>query len=216
MTNKTKWLIYAIGGSAMVLLFFFFVFRGTDEYKVKLPVMSYVKPFSFINQDSATVTLDQVKGKIYVANYFFVNCRGICPDMNGNLHTVYEKFKGNPQVAFLTHTCEPENDSVPALKEYARLMDADGKQWQFLTGDKLALYQAARESYKIDDPHNNVGDIGDQFLHSQFLSLVDQMGRVRGVYDGLKRKEVSLLISDINMLLAQGQEDGVLDKILSK
>lgn len=216
MKNRTKWIFYGVGAVALVMLFFFFSFRGTNEYKMKLPVLSYVKPFSFTNQDGQTVTYDDMKGKVYVANYFFVNCTGICPNMNGKMQTVYEKYKGNENVALLTHTCQPELDTVPALKEYARLMDADGRQWQFLTGNKLELYKTARESYKIDDPANNVGDIHDQFLHSQFLALVDQSGRVRGIYDGLKQKQINLLIDDIDLLLRNENTDGVLDKIMSK
>jgi protein SCO1/2 len=96
----------------------------------------------------------------------------------------------------LSHTCQPEIDSVPSLKHYADSIGIDQKRWQFLTGNKLDLYKVARDSYKIDDPQNNVGEIEDQFLHSQFLALVDKTGQVRGVYDGLKKKEVQQLIED--------------------
>jgi protein SCO1/2 len=71
---------------------------------------------------------------------------------------------------------------------------------QFLTGNKLELYTLARDSYKIDDPQNNVGNMDDQFLHSQFLALVDKKGQVRGVYDGLKKKEVDQLIEDYQLV----------------
>ena len=116
---------------------------------------------------------------------------------------MYKTFKGNPDVVFISHTCQPENDSVPALKKYADSIGADGRQWQFVTGNKLDLYKTARESYHIDDPKNNVGKIEDQFLHSQFLALVDKSGRLRGIYDGLKESEISKLEADIKDLLKE-------------
>lgn len=205
--------VYA--GFFLVLLtgFWFFLFRGTDNWKSKLPVISYVQPFSFVNQLGDTVTKELTTGKVYVANYFFVTCRGICPNMNGNLKQVYLQYRGNPNVLFLTHTCQPEYDSLPALKAYADSIGSDGRQWQFVTGNKLELYKTARESYHIDDPKNNVGDISDQFLHSQFLALVDRQGRVRGIYDGLKNKEVNQLKIDLADLLKETDRSGFVNNI---
>ena len=203
MSAKKKLLVYGVLFIALLAGFFYFVFRGTDNWKSKLPVISYVKPFSFVNQSGDTITNDLVKGKVYVANYFFVTCNGICPNMNGKLKTVYEAYKGNKDLVLLSHTCQPEVDSLPQLKRYADSIGADGKQWQFLTGNKLALYQLARESYHIDDPQNNVGSINDQFLHSQFVALIDRQGRVRGIYDGLKNKEIAALKEGIDGLLKE-------------
>ena len=115
----------------------------------------------------------------------------------GHFKSVYDAYKGNDGVKFLSLTCQPENDSVSVLKQYADSMKVDTKQWQFLTGNKLELYRTARESFHIDDPKNNVGKIEDQFLHSQFLSLVDKSGKVRGIYDGLKQSDMEKLKGDI-------------------
>ena len=180
----------------MLAGFYYFLFEGTDNWKAKLPVISYVKPFSFINQDGDTITQKATEGKVYIANYFFVTCTGICPVMNNNVHKVYEALHDNPDLLILSHTCQPEVDSVPLLKHYADSIGIQDNRWQFLTGNKLDLYRMARDSYRIDDPQNNVGEIDDQFLHSQFLALVDRRGQVRGVYDGLKKKEVAQLIED--------------------
>ena len=187
----------------LLLGFWWFLFAGTDNWKSKLPVLDYVKPFKFENQNGDTISEKQVEGKVYVANYFFVNCQGICPAMIAHVAQVYNTFKGNKDVLFLSHTCQPENDSVSVLRAYQDSLGVDGKQWQFLTGDKLELYKMARESYHIDDPKNNVGKIEDQFLHSQFLALVDRSGKVRGVYDGLKETEMKKLTEDINDVLKE-------------
>lgn len=203
MNGKRKLFFYLGFFLLVVAGFWFFLFRGTDNWKSKLPVLGYVKPFAFINQAGDTITQAATAGKVYVANYFFATCHGICPRMNGNVKKLYQQYKGNNDLLFLSHTCQPENDSAPVLKHYADSIGADGKQWLFLTGDKLALYNMARESYHIDDPKNNVGSITDQFLHSQFLALVDRSGQVRGIYDGLKTKEVDQLQADINDLLRE-------------
>lgn len=213
MRGGKKLLIYTGLFLAIIVGFWYFLFQGTDNWKSKLPVISYVKPFSFVNQQGDTVTQDNTADKVYIANYFFTTCSGICPHMNGNVKELYEANKGNMEVLFMSHTCQPEVDSLPQLKRYADSIGADGKQWQFLTGDKLALYSAARESYHIDDPKNNVGQISDQFLHSQFLALVDKNGQVRGIYDGLKQKEIDLLKDDLAQLLKETNRTGFVNGI---
>lgn len=203
MSGKQKLLFYSLFFLLVIFGFWFFLFRGTDNWKSKLPVLSYVKPFSFVNQAGDSVTQSVTSGKVYVANYFFATCRGICPRMNGNVKKLFEKYKDNNEFLLLSHTCQPEYDSLPVLSKYADSIGADGKHWQFLTGDKLNLYNMARESYHIDDPKNNVGSIDDQFLHSQFLALVDRSGQLRGIYDGLKQKEMDQLDKDIEDLLKE-------------
>jgi protein SCO1/2 len=204
MSARNKLFLY-LGLFLLILLgFWYFLFRGTDNWKTKLPVIGYVQPFAFLNQSGDTVTKESLSGKIYVANYFFVTCRGICPNMNGNMKKLYLEFKDDPDVLFVSHTCQPEVDGMADLKRYSDSIGSDGKKWQFLTGNKLDLYAIARESYHIDDPKNNVGDINDQFLHSQFLALVDQRGQLRGVYDGLKSKEINQLKEDIAGLEKEG------------
>jgi protein SCO1 len=184
--------------------FFYFVFAGTDNWKAKIPTVSYVKPFSFINQDGKTVTEQDLKGKVTVVEYFFTTCKGICPRMNGSLKKVYEQFKDEPDFLILAHTVQPEIDSVPRLKFYADSMKIDTKKWMLVTGRKDSLYNAARGSYLLDDPQNNVEKIEDQFIHTQFLALVDKSGNVRGgAYDALKEDEIKKLEKDIKSLLKE-------------
>ncbi len=197
MTRRTKWITYLAFFILLLGGFYYFLFRGTDNWKSKLPTIDYVKEFSFPNQNGQLVGNKDVEGKVYVANYFFTTCHGICPDLISHVKSVYEAYKGNNKVEFLSFTCQPENDSVPVLKHYADSLGINEQQWQFLTGNKLELYKTARESFHIDDPKNNVGKIEDQFLHSQFLALIDKSGKVRGVYDGLKQSEMEKLKDDI-------------------
>jgi protein SCO1/2 len=117
---------------------------------------------------------------------------------------VYLQYKDQPDFQILSHTCNPETDSVPVLKRYADSLKVDTKKWIFLTGPKEPLYLAARESYKLDDPKNNVKSIADQFIHTQFFALVDKKGLVRGkIYDGLKQIEIQELKRDIALLIKE-------------
>jgi protein SCO1/2 len=199
-----KILGYSIFFIVLITGFFYFVFAGTDNWKAKLPVVSYVKPFTFTNQDNKQVTEADMKGKVTVVEYFFTTCKGICPRMNGSLKKIYNQYKNEPDFLILAHTVEPENDSTPRLRFYADSMKIDTKKWVLLTGRKDSLYKAARGSYLLDDPQNNVDKIEDQFIHTQFLALVDKEGNVRGgVYDALKESEMKKLSADIKSLLAE-------------
>jgi protein SCO1/2 len=197
-----KLLTYLIFFTLLLLGYFYFLFQGTDNWKVKLPTLSFVKPFNFTNQDGQPVTDADVLNKITVVEYFFTTCKGICPRLNTNMKEVYLQFKDEPDFQIFSHTCNPDTDSVSVLKHYADSLQVDTKKWIFITGRKDSLYQMARSSYLLDDPKNNVEKIEDQFIHTQFFALVDRNGKVRGkIYDGLKTIEVQQLKRDIAILL---------------
>ncbi|MCX6288497.1 MAG: SCO family protein [Bacteroidetes bacterium] len=202
MSKKTKF--YLLFFTILLLAFYYFVFRGTDNWKVKMPVLSYVQPFSFTNQDGEAVTDKNLLNKITVVEYFFTTCKGICPKLNTNMKQVYEIYKNESDFQILSHTCNPSTDSVSVLKHYSDSLQVNTKKWIFLTGRKDSLYQMARGSYLLDDPKNNVEKIEDQFIHTQFFALVDRQGKVRGkIYDGLKVLEVEQLKQDISKLLKE-------------
>ncbi len=209
MKRRFWWYI----GFFIVLMgvFYFLLFAGTDYYKVKLPVLTYVKEFSFIDQNGKVFTEREVEGKVYVAEYFFTTCKGICPKMNLNMKKVYEQFKDESEFAIVSHTCMPETDSVPLLKTYEKKMigavnhQQKTSNWFFVTGNKDSLYGLSRESYLLDNQKNNNENIADQFIHTQFFAVVDKQRRVRGIYDGLKQEEVEKLINDIKGLLKESK-----------
>jgi len=194
-------------GLFFMLLFAGFMFalnRLIPGYSdVKMPVLSNVQPFSFTNQNGKQVTDNDIRGKVCVVEYFFTTCKGICPKMNRNMKMVFEKFKNEKDFLILSHTVDPDTDSVGRMKQYADSMGADSNKWLFLTGRKDSLYSAARLSYLLDDPKNNNGTMEEQFIHTQFFALVDKNGSVRRIYDGLKQDELKELMKDIDKLLAE-------------
>ena len=183
--------------------FYYAMVKYTDFEEVKLPVLNTVQPFEFLRQDSATASQKDIRNRVYVAEYFFTTCKGICPKMNKNMKAIYEQFKTDSNFLIVSHTVNPETDSLPVLRHYADSLGADVSNWWFLTGSKDKLYQTARESYLLDDPKNSTKNIDEQFLHTQFFTLVDRQGRVRGVYDGIKKEEVDQLTTDIKTLIKE-------------
>jgi protein SCO1/2 len=167
----------------------------------KLPAISTVRPFAFTNQDGVKVTNETMANKVVAVEYFFTTCQGICPRMNANLKPVYEKYKSNNDFLILSHTCDPETDSAARLKQYADSMGVDTKHWMFVTGRKDSLYYMARHSYKIDDPKNDLNSIEDDFLHSQFIALVNKKGEVVRIFDALKKDELAEMTQEIGTLL---------------
>jgi protein SCO1 len=200
-----KSLFYLIFFTVLIVGFYFVLKAVIPGYGVKsFQVINQVKPFTFTNQDGKLVSEQNVAGKVYVAEYFFTSCTGICPILNTNMKHIYEKYKGEPDFLILSHTCDPEVDTVGRLKRYSDSLSVDNSKWLFLTGTKESLYNAARVSYLLDDPKNNLENLEDQFLHTQFFALVDRNGKVRKkIYDGLKKSELKELENDIAILLKE-------------
>jgi protein SCO1/2 len=199
---KKQALFYIVFFVALVAGFLFALTRMIPGFgEVKLPVLSYVQPFSFITQDGRRFTEKDTEGKVYVAEYFFTTCKGVCPKMNTNMKKIYEAFNNEKHFLILSHTVDPETDTVGRIKRYADSLGISAERWLFLTGEKDSLYSAARVSYLLDDPKNNNSKIEDQFIHTQFFALVDKNGRVRKIYDGLKSNEIRELTVDIKKLL---------------
>ena len=200
--NK-KLLRYLVFFAVLLTGFYIAMIQLTDFEKVKLPVLNTVQPFQFMRQDSSMVSQKDIRNRVYVAEYFFTTCKGICPKMNKNMKAIYEQYGNNPNFLVLSHTVNPETDSLPILKRYADSLGARADNWWFLTGSKKDLYKSARESYLLDDPKNSTKNIDEQFLHTQFFALVDKQGRVRGIYDGIKKDEVETLLHDIDELIKE-------------
>jgi len=158
-----------------------------------------IPKFSFIDQDGQTVTENTVEGKIYVADFIFTRCAGICPKMTTNMGILQEKFKNDSNVIFLSHSVTPEMDSVPVLKKYASARGVISGKWHIVTGNRDEIYRLARREYFAGD---TIGfyQSSNEFLHTENFLLVDKKRRIRGVYNGTLQLEMERLIEDINTL----------------
>ncbi|MGP8216338.1 MAG: SCO family protein [Bacteroidia bacterium] len=210
--------IFLISAAVAVLLAWFFKSHsnqpirslpiyGPKEYDASKKDTNYhtVLNFKLTGQMGHTITLDSFKHKIFVANFFYATCPGICKKMNMELERAAKSFAGNPYIKFVSYTVDPLRDSVPVLANYAKMHDAVPYQWYFLTGDKGEIYNLARKSYfaAVDE-----GD-GTNFVHTQNMALVDTSGYLRGFYSGTDSADVNRMIVDINLLL---QEEGLVKK----
>jgi protein SCO1 len=157
-----------------------------------------VPDFFFLNQDSIAVTQETVKGKIYIADFFFVTCPTICPIMKKQMIRVFEKYKGDTNMLLLSHTIDPEHDTIALLKDYSTRLGSDGKQWMFLTGNREAIYDMAEKGYYATAMPDSTEPGG--YVHSGGFILVDGLRRVRGIYNGTDEAEVTHLMDDIDVL----------------
>jgi protein SCO1/2 len=160
-----------------------------------------IPPFRFINQDGDTITEKWLDNKVYVADFFFTTCPTICPKMMFNLEKVNVVTQKNFDLRIISHSVNPVHDSVPVLKEYAKLVHADPKKWSLVTGNKKDIYDIGVDGYKLavdEDPRAPGG-----FLHSEMFVLVDKEKRIRGYYDGTDTTAVNKLINDIKILGAE-------------
>lgn len=154
--------------------------------------------FQFVDQDSALVNNETLKDKIYVADFFFTSCRTICPIMKTQMLRVYEATQEMPDVLLLSHTIDPEYDTVALLHDFAERLDVESKRWHFVTGIKDSIYKIAQTSYFATAMEDKTEP--DGFIHSGAFLLIDKKGRIRGKYDGTKEEDVNQLIIDIKKL----------------
>ena len=160
----------------------------------------YVKPFQFTDQQDHAVSEQTVNGKIYVAEFFFCNCQGICPVMNKQMMRIAARYKSENDFMILSHTVKPREDTVTALFQYANAHHANYAQWRFLTGNENEIFDMARNAYMVAEPQYA---LGDDFVHTEYFSLVDKNKQVRGLYDGTDSLAIDSLMNDIDLLLQQ-------------
>ena len=158
-----------------------------------------VSDFSLVNQDGKEITNKTYEGKIYVADFFFVTCPGICPILEKNMSKLQERFKDDENVLLLSHTVMPVKDSVSVLKKYAIENEINSEKWNLVTGNKKQIYDLARTSYFADEDFVKTQD-ADAFIHTENFVLVDKKGRIRGVYNGTLTLDTERLIRHIEIL----------------
>lgn len=192
-----------------LMMFFVFVFYSCERKK-NLPIFGNrqvvgsdtlyhtIAPFAFLDQDSALITNANVQGKIYVADFFFTSCRTICPIMKTQMLRIYEATQEMDDVLLLSHTIDPEYDTVALLRDFADRLGVESSKWHFLTGQKDSIFKIAQTSYfatAIEDKTEP-----DGFIHSGAFLLIDRKGRIRAKCDGTKEEDVNRFIADIKKL----------------
>ena len=158
-----------------------------------------IPDFSFTNQNGQEITNKDYEGKIYIADFFFATCSGICPKLAKNMNALQNTYKDNDRIMLLSHSVMPWKDNPEVLKEYARANNVSGSKWNLVTGDTNALYTIARKGYFADEDFTKTQDEND-FIHTENFILVDGNGYIRGVYNGTLEIDLKRLIRHIEIL----------------
>lgn len=172
--------------------------KWIDKNSNKLKDFHKIPKFEFINQNGKIVSDKTFDNKIYVTDFFFTTCPGICPIMTKNMHKVQEAFQNDNSILMLSHSVTPTKDSVPQLKKYA-IEKNIGANWHLVTGKKQEIYDLGRSSYFVENDLGEPKGI-DDFLHTENFILIDKNKHIRGIYNGLNKNSVKQLIADIKTL----------------
>ena len=155
-----------------------------------------IEDFALVNQNGDTITQEDYKDKIYIADFFFTTCPTICPIMTKNMASIQDKIGDN--VMLLSHSVTPQIDSVAQLKKYALEKGVDDSKWNLVTGDKKQIYELARKSYLAVKTDGDGGPF--DMIHTENFILVDKKKRIRGFYDGTNKEDVQQLLEDLEIL----------------
>lgn len=226
-----KWVVLISVLVLPFLFYFIFVYSAEENFFVTLDYVGpktteevstaegesfidttyYTVPdWEFTSQHDTMVSADDLEGDIYIASFFFTSCPSICPAMNYNIQRIQNRFINYDNIKIVSFTVDPEHDTVEVLKAYEKKIGANPDRWFFLTGDKEDIYKTAQDYFANAMP-DSMAEGG--FLHSENIALVDWKGRIRsgrddmgnikGVYNGLRVNEVDELLSDIKVLIAE-------------
>lgn len=170
--------------------------KGRD---VKDTVWHKVRPFKLTNQFGKEVGLDDLNGKIVVADFFFTSCPSICPKLTRNMKRLQDAFKKTDTIVrFVSFTIDPERDSVQKIKAYGDRFSIDHDTWWMLTGDRKEIYDIALNEFKASIAAE--GNIDTGFIHTENFFLLDRDKVVRGWYNGLDSVNLDRLIKDVVLL----------------
>ncbi|HFS67142.1 MAG TPA: SCO family protein [Flavobacteriia bacterium] len=185
--------------------------KGTPSDLVKF---EKVPDFSFTDQNQKRITNKDYLGKVYVVEFFFTSCPGICPKMNKNMVIVQNEYKNNPLFAIASVSVDPKRDTPKRLKEYAQEKGATMQNWHFLTGDIDKVMNLSNKGFKLHAEENPEAEGG--FEHSGLFALIDKKGYIRSrkvktgefenpikFYNGLDSVQVKWLIDDIQKLIKE-------------
>jgi protein SCO1/2 len=183
--------------------------KVVDGKQVTDTVWHKVQNISLINQLGDTVSLDDIKGSIIIADYFFTRCPSICPTLTKNMKVLQDAMRmkdfrrriDSTFVRFISFSVDPERDSADVLKRYADKYSVNHDTWWFLTGDKKKIYDFALNELKIGLQDGE--GVDSNFIHTQKFVLIDKERVVRGYYNGLDSASMSKLAEDLTLLMLE-------------
>jgi protein SCO1 len=157
-----------------------------------------VTDFALTERSGRTVTLADLKEKVWVADFFYSTCPGPCPMLGSRLSEVQKEIGDDDRVRLVSISTDPEKDTPAVLQQYAQRFHA-GERWLFLTGPKPAIQELALNGFKLPFAESPAGP--EPIIHSTRLVLLDQSGMIRGLYEGTDKDSTARLVRDLHRLL---------------
>jgi len=194
-SNKLRITLIIVLAAFLFITYTVFLFSH-NRIQPDLPVLGQVHDFNLFDEKGKEFPLSKLQGDIWIANFFFTTCSGICPVMSKNMAALHRSFALVDDVTQVSITVNPEFDSSSVLQKYAEKYRANTLKWHFLTGTRGQITELAVKSFKL-------GSIEEPVFHSSKFVLVDRQGLIRGYYDGVQPGEVSQLFTDITLLLKE-------------
>lgn len=160
-----------------------------------------VPEFTLTERDGRVVGLEQLRGKIWIADFIYTTCADTCPLQTAMMAKLQDEYAAKPDIELVSFTVDPERDTPQALTLYADKYHADAKRWYFLTGQRDRILRLVQESFHlavaaIPDDTEPTGAIP----HSPRFVLIDKEARIRGYYDSRELEAFVRLKNDIDSL----------------
>jgi len=177
----------------IVLAVYYF---GISREVQTLPELGSIGHFQLTDSESQEFSDHNLNGKVWVANFIFTSCQGVCPMMTKNMSKVFNNFKNQSDFQIVSISVDPETDTPEVLQSYAKKYNVENENWHFLTGDREKIKKLMFEDFKL-------GYADDVIFHSDRMVLVDQHNKIRGYYTGTDGNEFNKLSLDIARLLKE-------------
>lgn len=180
----------------------------TTAERASVPVLYDDLPaFELTNQAGQPFGRDELRGKVWVANFIFTRCPSICPLVTGRTAELQQVLRTHEQwsdIRLISFSVDPVHDTPEVLRDYGQRFGADPQQWQFLTGKRDAIWQLIEAGFRL--PVEEAADADDAqmpILHSDMFVLVDRAGRIRGYYSSLDQAARAQLQTDLRKVAAE-------------
>lgn len=219
MRTKTNFPVFTVGFSVLVSLLIvgaILIFRSNvpppisspaERERIKagaLPIYGTVPDFSLTERSGAIVRDADLRGQVWIANFIFTRCAGVCPLMTRKMKWIQDRPEGSPNIRLVSFSVDPEHDTPQVLAEYAKKFSADPEQWLFLTGDKEKIYALSEQHFLLGVgpiPPEERQALDQRVRHSSRFVLVDPKLRIRGYYDSEAEGNLEDLVRDALSLL---------------
>jgi protein SCO1 len=161
-----------------------------------LPSYGTVPPFQLTDQNGQPFGSQQLREKIWIADFIYTTCPGPCPMISSRMSEMQKPLR-DTDVKLVSFSVDPQHDTPAVLRSYAERLSAQPGRWEFLTGDKGTIYRLSREGFKLVIADGEAAGP----IHSTRVILVDRNGVIRGYYDATDADAVTRLLADTNHLL---------------